>query len=297
MLKSKHALLVLILLSSFTSISFASFDIFDEDSEGYYGSGQTRPFRDAIENTDSLTAADQAFLISVEETRVTDRYYGRVMVGKSKVALNNLTNNSSSFLDTYTLHTGSVNDNLYQLIIDGGHVWQQWVLELEFFFSKQLNYFTDPILVGFSPALINLTTPPGTYPTNAQVKLQQYALLMNIQYIIPRWFSFYPRRLQVHLDAGAGVAMLISNVTGTSDLPLLNPNLTPTPQNTSTRNFPAVGMLGLGARYQLAQHILMGVAYRYYNFGKSKYGPVQGVKWQSNQLRESGIFIDLTYQF
>lgn len=286
MSNSKQWLLSLFIFSAFTSTSFASFDIYDEDSDGYYGSGQTRPFKDAIESTEPLTAYDRAFLESVDETRITERTYGRVMVGKSKVTLNNLTNNSSQYLDTYVLSTGSVGDNLYQLAIDIGHIWEQWAFELEFLFSKQLSYTTNPLLVGVSPVI-------GTYSTTAQVELNAYALLANVEYIIPRFISFYPSRLQIHLDAGAGVAMLISNVTGTVN----TGNILPLVENTSTRKYPAIGMLGIGARYQISPHFLTGVTYRYYNMGKSSYGPVQNVVWQSNQLRYSGFYLDLTYQY
>jgi hypothetical protein len=295
MSNSKQWVLPLFLLSAFTSTSFASFDIYDEDSDGYYGSGQTRPFKDAIESTEPLTAYDRAFLESVDETRITERTYGRVLVGKSKVTLNNLTNNSSQFLDTYVLSTGSVGDNLYQLAIDIGHIWEQWAFELEFLFSKQLSYTTNPLLVGISPVI-------GTYSTVAQVELNAYALLANIEYIIPRFISFYPSRLQIHLDAGAGAVMLISNVTGTVNAGNIDPGggpstILPLVENTSTRKYPAIGMLGIGARYQISPHFLTGVTYRYYNMGKSSYGPVQNVVWQSNQLRYSGFYLDLTYQY
>lgn len=291
MLNIKQGFLVFLLLSVITSTSFASFDIFDEDSEGYYGSGQTRPFKDAIENTDALTPYDRAFLESVDETRITERTYGRVLVGKSKVSLNNLTNSSSSFLDSYSLSTQSVGDNLYELVIDIGHIWEQWAFEVEFFFSKKLNYTTNPLLIGSSPVI------GPTYSTIAEVELQVYALLVNVEYVIPRLISFYPRRLQIHLDAGAGMAMLISNVTGTVNTVAGNAVITPAIENTSARKYPAVGMLGVGARYQVSPHFLTGVTYRYYNMGKSSYGPVQNVLWQSNQLRYSGFYIDITYQY
>ena len=286
MLKSKLSYFTFILLSVLTQNIYASFEIFDEDSEGYYGSAQTRPFSDAVDNTESLSSADLAFLDSVEVTRITERWYGRVMVGKAKVNVTNFENNSSSFLNTFQLSTGSLNDNVYQLLVAGGKIWEQWAFELEFLFSKKISYFTDPVLVGVSPNI-------GPYVTNASVQLYQYVLTAKAQYIIPRLVSFYPTRLQIHLDAGAGAALLNSNVTGQTT----QANITPTNQSTSTPSYPAVGMLGAGARYQISPHFLTGVTYRYYGIGKSKYGPVQNIKWQSSQLHSSGFYIDVTYQY
>lgn len=290
MLQTKSSLLALVVFSLLSTPSFASFDIFDEETEGYYGSGQTRPFRDAIENTDPLTPYDRAFLDSVEETRVTERWYARVMVGKSQVNIKTLTNNSSSFLDVYTLSTGSVKDNLYQLTLAGGHIWEQWAFELELLLSKKLSYSTNPVLIGLSPVL-------GTYSTNANIELNTYSIFVNAQYVIPRWFSFYPRRLQVHLDAGVGGSLKVSDVQGNVNNPVLNPTILPVSESVSARTTSFAGMLGAGARYQVSPCFLLGIAYRYYSLGKSSYGPVQGVKWQSNTLNSTGFFLDITYQF
>lgn len=286
MQKTKLSWVTLILLSVWMQPSFAAFEIFEEDSEGYYGSAQTRPFKDAIDNTDELSSADLAFLDSVEITRVTERWYGRLMVGKAKVNVLNFSNNSSAFLDTYQLSTGSVTDNVYQLLIAGGKIWEQWAFELEALFSKKISYFTEPVLIGVSPVI-------GPYVTNADVQLYIYVLTANVQYIIPRLFSFYPQRLQIHLDAGAGAALLNACVTGTTT----DPRITPAWQSSSSPSFPAVGMLGVGARYQISPHFLTGVTYRYYAMGKSSYGPVQNIKWQSDQLRSTGFYIDVTYQY
>lgn len=277
--------LLFVLLSFVVSSVEASFDVFGEDSEGYYGSAQTRPFRDAVDNTDSLSQADRAFLDSVEETRITERWYIRAMVGKSKLNLNKMSNDSSSFLDTFVLSTTSVSDNLYQLTVAGGKIWEEWAFEMEFLFSKKLKYSLNPVLVGVSPVV-------GAYSTAADVELDQYILTANAQYIIPRMFSFYPRRLQVHLDAGAGIALLNTNVNGTANSAAVTPAL----ESASAQSFPAVGMLGAGARYQISPHFLTGITYRYYGIGRSKYGPVQSIKWTANQLRTTGFFIDVTYQ-
>lgn len=290
MLKSKLRWGVFILLSIVMHPSFAAFEIFEEDTEGYYGRAQTRPFKDAVDNTDELTAADLAFLDSVEVTRITERWYGRVMVGKAKVNVLNFSNNSSAFLDTFQLSTGSVSDTVYQLTVAGGKIWEQWAFEIEGLFSKKITYSSTPVLVGSSPHVL---TPLGDYITTASVDLYVYVLTANVQYIIPRLFSFYPSRLQIHLDAGAGAALLNACVTGTTN----DPAITPAWQSSSSPSFPAVGMLGVGARYQISPHFLTGVTYRYYAMGKSSYGPVQNIKWQSTQLRSTGFYIDLTYQY
>lgn len=293
MQKNKLFRIVPILLVVWMQPSFGAFEVFEEDSQGYYGRAQTRPFKDAVDNTDDLSAADLAFLDSVQITRVTERWYGRVMVGKAKVNVLNLSNNSSPFLSEFALSTGSLTDNVYQLLVAGGKIWEQWAFELEAMFSKKLSYFTEPVLVGTSPV-----PEVGAYSTNASAQLYIYVLTANVQYIIPRLFSFYPRRLQIHLDAGVGAAILNSSVTGTALEPTF-PATFPIPiqQTTSTPSYPAVGMLGVGARYQISPHFLSGITYRYYAMGKSKYGPVQSIKWQSDQLRSTGFYIDVTYQY
>lgn len=257
-------------LTSFSS--FASFGVMDEYEEGYYGNAQTREFYEDIEGTEALGPRDRAFLNSVQATRITNRWYLRALVGHPKVKVSNLTNVSGGPLAYLVPETTSITDNLYQLLLAGGKVWQNWGFEGEILLSKPLNYsFNEGGLIA------------------ASGDLQIFALFFNVQYIIPRWFDWYPRRLQVHLDAGTGGAIKNSNTSTFTSLGL--------PLDTSsTRVITLTGQLGVGARYQLAANWLFDFYYRYFDLGKSKYGPNLGVQLQSDKLQVTGYFFGVTYQ-
>ena len=268
--------LALAVICGYSAPSFATFDVMDEDVEGgYYGNGVTRPFRNATEGTETLTAEDQAFLNSVQRTRITERWYLRFLVGHPRVKLNKINNNSSYPFDTLQIALPNFTDNLYQLGLAGGKVWENWGVEMEALFSKKLKYYANPMYVGV--------------PGSASAELTSYALLFNVQYIIPHYISLYPRRLQIHLDAGAGVALNNTNSTAydATGAPV---------ESASARQTPAAGMLGIGARYQIVPSVLFDLTYRFVSWGKTKYGPVLGLQFQSNELTSTGLWAGLTYQ-
>lgn len=285
------------LLSFVYSTCYATLDIMDEEDEGYYGNANIRPFKDIREGADTLTPRDRAYLQSVEETRVTERWYMRALIGHPRVRLTGMSNKSSPnssvpSSDTYVVGTPDSRDNIYQLLLAGGKVWEHWGIEGELLLSKKLNYSSTPFLVP------SIEAAPGIESMTADISV--YALFINAQYIIPRWVSFYPKRLQIHLDAGVGPTIKSTNVN-TYDAAGL-----PTDTN-STRTFSVAGMLGVGARYQLAEHFLVDVSYRYYDLGKTKIDPIQvgsstvsqqqrNMMFQADKMRSSGMFIGLTFQ-
>ncbi len=268
--------LALAFVAGFSKPCLATFDVMDEDIEGgYYGNGVTRPFKNSVEGTEVLTAEDKAFMASVQRTRITERMYLRFLVGHPRVKLNKITNNSTYPLDSLQIATPNFTDNLYQYGIAGGKVWENWGVELEGLISKKLKYYSSPLFAGGTGA--------------ASADLDSYALLFNVQYIIPHWISLYPRRLQIHLDAGAGVALNNTNSTAydATGAPI---------ESASAYQTPVAGMLGAGARYQITPNILFEMTYRFISWGKTKYGPVLGYQFQSNELTSTGLFIGLTYQ-
>ncbi len=268
--------LALAFISGYSAPSFATFDVMDEDVEGgYYGSGVTRPFRNAVEGTEVLSAEDQAFLQSVQRTRITERWYMRVLVGHPRVKLNKIDNNSTYPLDALQIALPNYTDNLYQIGFAGGKVWENWGVEMEALLSKKLKYYANPMFVGGVGA--------------ASADITSYALLFNVQYIIPHWISLYPRRLQIHLDAGAGVALNNTNTTAYDAFggPV---------ESASAHQTPVAGMLGIGARYQITPSVLFDLTYRFVSWGKTKYGPVLGLQFQSNELTSTGLFVGMTYQ-
>lgn len=291
---SRGALLAPLFFGLVSTPIWATFDVMDEDTEGYYGNAQIRPFKDAVDNTDDLSAKDRAFLNSVEETRVTERWYARILVGQPQVKLKSISNKSSPPNDVYQVAYPEATDTLYQFSFAGGHIWEHWGLEIELYFPKTLNYFANPFLAGRTES--------------ASAKIKQAALLFNAQYVIPRWFSFYPRKLQVHLDAGFGPALTTTNMS-TVDATGVQTD------SSSVRTVNAAGMLGVGARYQIVPSLLVDLDYRFYDLGKSNFGPLnigpgntppcptnspncqlQNMKFQSTQIRSSGLFVGATYQ-
>lgn len=262
---------------------FATFDVMSPDTEGYYGNAEVRPFKDVLEGTETLSAQDKAYLESLDQNRLTNRWYFRALIGHPRVKLKKIANKSSPPLDGLTVAEDTQTDNLYQLLLAGGKVWENWALEMELFLSKTLNYSPDPLFGNF----------PNLFAGSSQTDIKQVTLFFNVQYIIPRWFSFQPQQLQIHLDAGFGPSY---KTTNTTVYDAAGNGL----QSASAYNITAAGMLGAGLRYQLTSHFLIDLAYRFMDFGKTKFAPidatVQQIVIESNQMTSTGPFLGFTYQ-
>jgi opacity protein-like surface antigen len=253
----------------------------DEDDD-YYGLAETCPFKNSVEGTEGLTPADQAFLNAVEATRIINRWYMRVFIGKPKLKLNNFSNTSLNDFNGLQVSSTSAKQNLFEATLAGGYFWEQWALEFELWFSKRLNFTLNPVYTGV--------------PVNLTGNMNEVAAFFNVQYVVPRLFSWYPRRLQIHFDAGVGPALKMSsiNLFTTAGTPL---------QRGSTRTITAAANLGLGARYQISPHWLVDVAYRIFFLGKTNFGPAtavtptQVVQFQAQTVQSSGFFIGAMYQF
>lgn len=281
--------LCVMMLALFPLASMASFDVFDEGSEGYYGNAETRRFKDDVEGTEVLSDQDRAFLNSISINRITERWYIRALVGNEKTKMQQVTNNSSSPFNHLVLSSGTVTKNLMQLLVAGGYLWEHWAVEGELFFSKQLNYnqtLTIPLpYIQYGPL--------GNYQLQSQI--QQIGLLVNVVYVIPRYFDFYPQHLQLHLDAGVGPNLKSTNTKSyTTGGRML--------QSGSARTLAWMGKLAAGGRYQFATHWLVDVSYAYLYLGKTEFGPVGiatangNVKFKSNQMQSNGFWFGLTYQ-
>ncbi|MBS0290860.1 MAG: outer membrane beta-barrel protein [Proteobacteria bacterium] len=254
----------------------------DEDDD-YYGNAETCPFKNAVEGTEELTPKDIAFLNAVNATRIINRWYMRFFIGQPKVKLSELENEAVGAFNGITMPVTSVSENLLQATLAGGYFWEQWALELELYFSKELDFTLSPVYTDV--------------PISAATTLNQAAAFVNVQYVIPRLFSWYPRRLQIHFDAGLGAALKMANLSLSSAI-----NGTPF-QSSSTRTFTGAANLGIGARYQITAHILVDVAYRYFFMGKTNFGPADvvspmfDVQFTSEKLQSNGWFIGAVYQF
>jgi opacity protein-like surface antigen len=264
-----------------TSMCVASIDVMDEDQEGYFGEATVPTFRNAVDGTDEINARDRAFLEGVEETRTAQRWYARFLIGRAKVRLSEVVNQSSGIASSVAINTPSATNTLFEYFLAGGYMWEHWAAEMELFIAKPFNYNPNSTFGGVS--------------TDSTAKVRQFALFINLQYILPRWFDFYPRRLQLHIDAGIGGALKITDIDST---PIMSGQET----STSTRLFNVVGNLGLGARYQLTPSFLIDIVYRYLDVGKTSFGPIVVTAdggeavFESQNLRSNGFFVGLTYQ-
>ncbi len=277
-------LMMILFAFSYATLTHAlsSVDV-DED---YYGNAGTYPFKNAIEGTESLNPEDVAFLNAVNATRIINRWYMRLMVGKPKLRLDEIENDSVGTFNGMPIFTPAINENLTQVTLAGGYFWEQWAAEFEILFSKRFDFSIAPTFVA----------PPTAPNVITQVELNQIAAFFNAQYVLPRLFSWYPRRLQIHFDAGVGGALKMANVSTFS--------LTNAPyQSGSTRTLTAAANLGLGARYQVTANVLVDVAYRYFFLGKTEFGPAlaanaaQDVQFTAKTTQSNGFFAGAVYQF
>lgn len=278
--KPRLVSLLLCLACALPSVSSASFDVFDDDVEGYYGNAETRRFKDDVEGTDALSARDRAFLDSVAVNRITQRWYVRALIGNSKTKMDGVSNNSSMPYDTAVLSGGSVTNNLIQFLVAGGYLWEHWAIEGELFFSKKFDY--DQVISNIAD------TTPGTIIA-AQSEINQIGLLINLQYVIPRYFDFYPQHLQLHVDAGVGP------IVKSTDTKTFNLDGSPR-QSGSAQTLAWMGKLSAGGRYQVTTHFLVDVVYLYLFLGKTSFGPVESIKFQSTKTQSNAFFFGLTYQ-
>lgn len=270
----KHLTQLSILVCSLFSMNLqAACD--GDDGDDYYGNGQLCAFKNAIEGTEVLSPQDQAYMGSVEQNRIVNRAYLRAMVGQPKVKVTNWemsATNPSPFTGA-SLNNPDTTANLTQLLLAFGYLWEQWALEGEFLFSKKLN-FTQ--------------TFTGT-PVYVTGDIKQFAFFVNLQYIIPRFFSWYPQRLQIHLDAGVGPSLKRTEVSS------YNADGSPRQSDSEQRIAPA-GTLGVGARYQVTTSILVDIAYRFFEMGETKYS-IDGGEFKASKMRSTGFFIGAMYEF
>lgn len=274
-----NKIIVGFLLLLISAPTLANFTIYDD--EEYFGNAQTPPFQDAVAGTEAIKPEELAYLNAVDITRVINRWYVRFFFGNPRMKLNDIGNTSATPIATgLTPGVNEVTKYLYNWSFAGGKVWQQWVLEFELLFMKELDFTISPSYF--------------TVPLNSQVKINQASAFINVQYIIPRYFSWYPKRLQVHLDGGLGAALKMT------DISLFGMDGTPF-QSGSRRTLQPAANLGLGARYQLTANVLFDVSYRYFFFGKTDIGPanfnVEQVEYQASKFQANGFFLGLFYQF
>ncbi len=266
---------------------FAGFDIQDEDEIDYYGNAEFGDFKDAVVGTENITPNERAYLDSVERTSLINRGFVRFLVGRPRIKMSEIQNTTSAGVATAVPITQSnINENEYEFFLIGGYRWEVWSLDFEIFVPTELSYNANPLFA------TNVLPNPPFKNSNIiwNAKIQQFAALINLEMIIPRFFDFYPKRLQIHLDAGAGASFKTTNSS--------TYNLDSTPRQTnSQRTISTMGLLAVGARYQIYSGFLVDVDYRYLALGKTNFGTIEGVELESNKMTSAGFFLGATYMF
>ena len=103
--------------------------------------------------------------------------------------------------------------------------------------------------------------------------------------------SYYPSRLQIHFDAGAGASYKRASLTTSfADITI--------PGQTGTDNtLKLAGTLGFGGRYQITPHILLDVVWRYFHYGSVNFPIVQGLTYHGDLVKATGLFLGGTFQY
>lgn len=270
---------------------FAAFDVVDGSDGKFYGNAQNRTFKNAVESLDDLDEDDEAFLANVEESRLNKRWYARLFLGQPRATLKSIKNTSGggAFLLPIPLGGGVVTypigapivevqakDDLFTGLLAWGYRWTKWALELELMFPETLKYNSRPVI----PAV----------PINALSDVTRVAIFGNVQYSFDRWFDFIPRELAFYVMFGVGATYYSAD----TNLFYLNGQAR---LSDSTTKSSGIYQVGIGARYQIANHFLIEATYRYMDLGKVKFGPLDsGLSFEADSNKLSGGFLGLTYQ-
>ncbi len=184
--------LTLALLSVVSAPLFASFGVLEESDIDYYGNATIPPFRDAVEGTESLNARERAFLNSLDQARIINRWYVRFLIGNARLQLKEIetTYALTPFSPQGFTPVTNTDTDLLTGLLAWGKLWDSWAVEAEILISRRLQENFNPIAPGVPIALY--------------LDINTYALFFNVQYILPHVVSFYPTRLQIHFDAGFG---------------------------------------------------------------------------------------------
>lgn len=239
--------------------AWASFDVMEDDwDESQYGYAQTRPFRQALEGNGVLTPRDRSFLTGLQETRITDRSYVRLLVGDPKVRLD------------------SLNSNRYAIALALGTVSERWGFEGEVFVPKGMRE-------------TGIVFPDGTV---ADRNVRIYSAFFNVYYIFSQWFEWQPSAFQPYLAAGIGAAYKSvdwSNVVGFA----LEGN---TSTHSAKVKDLLSWLLAVGFRYQVTPCVLFDCQYRLMHLGKVRWIRKAQII-PASSLRAGGLFVGLSYQF
>jgi|GEM_PF-3193002 hypothetical protein len=257
----------------------AGFSVMEDET--YYGNAQSETFRRAIENEAPLDSQDRAFLASVQELRTTNRWYFKSLVGRPQVTLKNVKNVSpqrpAPAPKNQLPNTREAKDDALNLDLAFGYKWKRWALEHELLIGESLHYHT-----------VEASNVPSIRLASS---IKNIATFLNVQYDLPTFFDFIPKRVQPYALMGLGVSLKTADNT--------TQNLTGGQRYAqSTRSTALAWHGGLGVQVQVTGSLLANLAFRYYQFNDLKMGPIDEadytLKWDS--LVSRGFYLGLTYQ-
>lgn len=289
--KVRFVIITFLLMLGFNYQTYAAFDVLESDpyDESYYGNATNRTFKEAVEGTEP-TLQDEKFMQQVDQERVYERWYLRALMGRPKVKLRDIRNTSFGTFNGLQGGVRETENHLFQLLLAWGYKWTTWAMETELLFSETIKYHSNPLV------------PTAIVEGNADIK--QFAILFNLEYNFPRWFSFQPKDLHAYVMAGLGPVFKTTDTQALSIVtipPAIGPNVTPTfvgqpKESSSARTTDAAYQCGIGFRYQITTKFLIDVVGRYVELGDTVFGPVEGITLKSDTSRASGIFFGATYQ-
>ncbi len=251
--------------------AMAAFEVINEPNVEY-GNAQNEVFRKAVEFEDSLDSTDRAFLSTVEQKRVSNRWYYEAQIGRPEIRVKDVMNETTGM--TGQPANRSTEDDLFLFVIGWGYKWNRFATELELVISESVDYRSNPILTG------------QTIQVDADI--QNVTLFWNFEYEIPTFFDFIPSRVHPYVNVGFGPSF---KTVDTRSLSLGNQAR----QTTSERSTDFAYNLSAGVKFQLTANILVGGGYRYMNMGEADIGPIEGIKLSADEYTARGFFVGLTY--
>lgn len=244
------------------------------ESQGEYGNGQNSDFNRAVAEEAPLEAGDRAFLDSINISRSNNRWFARARVGRTKVEFRNVSNQSGG--STASVTVPSSTEKLWQISPSFGYQWHYFLAELELLLSESPHYDASPMLSG------------DTFNLKSRTKL--FSLLANLEFEIPTYFAFIPKRLHPYLGAGIGISFKKTDAN-TYDSTTGNPL-----SQESKREYVFAWDLGAGLRYDIIGNLLFDLSYRYIDLGPAQIGPIQGDILKVQHITCKGFFLGLVYK-
>lgn len=258
-----------------TQLCWAGFDVMDpyEDTTDF-GHAQNETFQKAIGYDEPITPEEDSFLNSVVQQQVVNRWFFQATVGRPKTDFRKVVNQSPGAFDGLFVNRNGTSEDTFGFSLAWGYRWSSWAFNLEVLILESLRFDVSPVLAGVDFGL--------------RSEIMPIACFFNIQYILPRMFSFWPKQLSLYLNAGAGLA---SKGVDAETLDALGVAL----EQASNRTGDFGWNLGVGLSYQVTGSLIVDLMFRFFDLGEAKIGTISAVELKSKEVRTQGLFLGITY--